>query len=562
MRRWLPALVCALSFGCDDAPEEQVPARPPAPPPAAAQPDVGAGVEVIEQEEEPLAAMVRLGETKTPPAALSAFTPGAVRDLVLEVKLTEGRKKTLHVPRVRLATSVEVLDGANLHWKPHTLTTPQTDGADEAFLSAFRAALQPTDPPGTHPLKTDEFHAIEALPWPGTADAHVATVASALRLTLGHLRVSTPDEGLSKGANWTVQRQLDLFGVPTWERLENTASKIDGHQLEVSSTVSFLPTEDGAAAGVQAFGIPVARIHGEGKLRARFDLDAGLPVDMQLQGKLTLTGPDGTTKTIGFELRADEDYLAAQDPRVALTGEVTDGGLVVGKAPAGTKVWFNKKKLRVSEEGDFVFGFRRDAPPRALLAFGFEDTPPIRHILHVKDRTFEPEAIDGLPEEFVNPDKETKRALAKSRKRIEKVRTKVSKTPHYAGGFAWPARGKITSTYGRKRILNGEEKSFHWGIDIAGRKGSPVKSPAAGVVVFAEEDVPLAGNLIILDHGHGLTSSFLHLQKIKVQVGDEIKQGQNIATLGNTGRSTGPHLDWRMNWLDTRVDPQLLVPAR
>ena len=247
---------------------------------------------------------------------------------------------------------------------------------------------------------------------------------------------------------------------------------------------------------------------------------------------------------------------------MTLTGEVTDGGLVVGKAPAGTTVWFNKKKLRVSDDGDFVFGFGRDAAPRALLAFGFEDAPPVRHILHVKDRTFEPEAIDGLPEAFVNPDKETKRALAKSRKRIEKVRNKVSKTAHYAGGFVWPARGKITSTYGRKRILNGEEKSFHWGIDIAGRKGSPVKSPAAGVVVFAEKDVPLAGHLVIVDHGHGLTSSFLHLQKIKVEVGDEVKQGQSIATLGNTGRSTGPHLDWRMNWFDTRVDPQLLVPAR
>jgi len=561
MRRWLPALVCALLLGCDDAPVEPAPTPTPPAPAATAQPD--AGVAVIEEPEEPLVALVRLGETKSPPAPVPDFTPGTARDLVLEVKLTEGRKKALHVPRVRLSGSVEILDGANLRWTPRTLHTPKTDGVDEAFLSAFRAGLQPTEPASTHALKTDEFHAIAALPWPGATDPHVATVASALRLALGHLRIPTPNEGLSKGAHWTVQRQLDVFGVPTWQRLENTASKVDGHQLEVSGTVSFRPTEEGAAsAGAQAFGMQVASIHGEGKLRARFDLTAGLPVDMQLQGKLTLTGSDGSTKTIGFELRADEDYFAAQDPRVVLTGEVTDGGLVVGRAPAGTKVWFNKKKLPVSNEGDFVFGFRRDAPPRALLAFGFEGAPPIRHILHVKDRTFEPEAIDGLPKAFVNPDKETKRALAKSRKRIEKVRGKVSKTAHYAGGFVWPARGKITSTYGRKRILNGEEKSFHWGIDIAGRKGNPVKSPAAGVVVFAEKDIPLAGNLVIVDHGHGLTSSFLHLQKIKVKVGDEVKQGQSIATLGNTGRSTGPHLDWRMNWLDTRVDPQLLVPPR
>lgn len=551
-----------LFVGCDDAPAEPAPSPTTPPPPVAAEePDAGVTVAVV--EDEPLEAFVRLGETKRPPAPLPAFTPGTTRDLVFEVKLTEGRKKTLHVPPIRLAASVEVLDGANLRWTPHALSTPKTEGVDETFLAAFVGALTPSDPPTAHALKTDAFDTVEALPWPGAPDPHVSIVASALRLALGHLRLATPDEGLSKGARWTVQRQLDLFGIPTWQRLENTASKVDGHQLEVAATVSFVPNLDGLGpAGVSAFGMQVASIAGKGKLRARFDLTAGLPVDMQLQGQLTLTGTEGSTKTIGFEVRADEDYLASQDPRVKLVGEVTDGGLVVGKAPAGTTVWFNKKKLPVSEEGDFVFGFGRDAPPRALLAFGFEGAPPVRHILHVTDRTFEPEAIDGLPESFVNPDKETKRALAKSRTQIEKVRSKVSKVAHYAGGFSWPARGKITSTYGRKRILNGEEKSFHWGIDIAARKGTAVKSPAAGVVVFAEKDVPLSGNLIIVDHGHGLTSSFLHLEKLKVKVGDEVKQGQRIATLGNTGRSTGPHLDWRMNWLDTRVDPQLLVPPR
>lgn len=557
-------MVCVFVLGCDEPPAEPASAPVPAPasppPVTAAVPD--AGVEEI--EDEPLEARVQLEEAKNPPSPLPAFTPGTSRDVVFEVKLTEGRKKSLHVPMLRLATTLEVLDGANLRWTPHTLSTPATEGVDETFLSSFRATLTPTEPPSAHPLKTDDLDAVEALPWPATTDAHTAAVASALRLALGHLRIPTPDEGLSKGARWTVQRQVDLFGVPTWQRMENTASKVEGEQLQVAGTVVFLPTEEGSAPEqtMQAFGMQVATVEGKGKLRARFDVVAGLPVDMQLQGTLTLTGTDGSSKTVGFEVRADEDYLAGQDSRVTLRGEVTDGGLIVGKAPAGTKVWFNKAKLPVSDAGAFVFGFRRDAPPRALLAFGFEDAPPVRHILHVKDRTFEPEAIDGLPEAFVNPDKETKRALAKSRKRIEKVRNKVSKVAHYAGGFVWPARGKITSTYGRKRILNGEEKSFHWGIDIAGRKGSPVKSPAAGVVVFAENDVPLSGNLVILDHGHGLTSSFLHLKAIKVKVGDEVKQGQSIATLGNTGRSTGPHLDWRMNWLETRVDPQLLVPPR
>lgn len=319
---------------------------------------------------------------------------------------------------------------------------------------------------------------------------------------------------------------------------------------------------DPPATPANAFGMQVTAVQGKASLVARYDLVAGLPVDLQVKGTLTLTGADGGTKAVKVEVRADENYMAQPDPRVALTGEITDGGLVIGKAPPGTKVWFNKSALPVSDEGDFVFGFGRDAPPRALLAFSFEGGPPIRHILHVAPRTFEPEAIDGLPEEYVNLEKTTKKELAKSRRQVDKVRSKVSKVPYYRDGFIWPAKGKITSTYGRNRILNGQDKSYHWGVDIAGRVGKPVKAPAAGVVVLAEEDVPLSGNLLIIDHGHGVTSSFLHLQKFKVKVGDEVKQGQTVATLGNTGRSTGPHLDWRMNVGDTRIDPQLLVPPR
>ncbi len=573
MRRsgWLALVLCSAWLGCDEPSPDTTPApkdaAPEAAQEAAPEPTLDAGVELI--EDLPLEPLVRLGSSKTPPAPLPAFVPGTTREFVFSVKLTEGRKKVLHVPEVRVVADLEVLtrtqDAAQIRWTPRELQIPNTEGADEAFLTTFRGALTPSDPPTAYTLQTDAYNTLEALPWPASQDTNASTVASALELSLGHLAVATPPEGLSKGASWTTQRSVDLFGMPTWQRIESTATKLDGNQLEVKGSVVFTaPVADAEVlpTPVTAFGAQVTSIWGEGKLRARYDLAAGAPVDMQLQGTLSMAVTDGTTKRIGFEVRADENYLAHPDARVALRGEVTNGGLVVGKAPAGTKVWFNKKKLPVSDEGDFVFGFGRNAPPRALLAFSFEDGPPIRHILHVADRRFEPEAIDGLPEAYVNYDKETKRALAKSKTRIAKVRGKVSKVPRYRDGFVWPAKGKLTSTYGRKRILNGQEKGFHWGVDIAGRKGKPIKAPAGGVVVFAEEDVPLSGNLLIIDHGHGLTSSFLHLQKIKVKVGDEVKRGQTIATLGNTGRSTGPHLDWRMNWLDTRVDPQLLVPPR
>jgi murein DD-endopeptidase MepM/ murein hydrolase activator NlpD len=142
------------------------------------------------------------------------------------------------------------------------------------------------------------------------------------------------------------------------------------------------------------------------------------------------------------------------------------------------------------------------------------------------------------------------------------VRKRASEVAYYRDGFRWPVKGKITSTYGRKRVLNDEDHDYHWGVDVAVPVGKKIKAPAAGVVVLAEMDVPLSGNLLILDHGHGLTSSFLHLQKFKVKEGDVVKAGQVIATSGNSGRSTGPHLDWRMNLFDTRIDPQTVVGAK
>ena len=552
-------LACAWCLGCDEQPTPETKPTPQAPAEEVAPPP-DAGVELI--EDEPLAALVRLDASKKPPAPLPTFVPGTMRELVFEVRLAE--KNALHVPVVRVSADTRLSERSDsdfrLRWTPTQVVLPKTEGADEAFLAKFQAALAPSEPPTPHALEGDGWGTVGAMPWPATDDPHTAAVAGGLQLAMSHVILATPPEGLSPGSTWTVQRELDVFGVPVWERIEAEAKKIDGDQLEVRANVVFLakdPVDPVAALGAQA-----VALEGKATLHARYDLVAGLPVDMQLKGSLKLRGGDGTQTPIKFELRADENYSAQPDPRVTLTGELTDGGLVMGKVPPGTKVWFNKGKRPVSDEGDFVIGFGRDAPPRALLAFSFDDGPPIRHILHVGDRTFEPEAIDGLPDEFVNPDKETKRALAKSRKRIEKVRGKSSTVAFYRDGFVWPAKGKITSTYGRKRILNGEEKSYHWGVDIAGRVGSPVKAPAAGVIVFAEEDVPLSGNLVIVDHGHGVTSSFLHLQKIKVKVGDEVKQGQTIATLGNTGRSTGPHLDWRMNLRDTRIDPQLLVPPR
>jgi murein DD-endopeptidase MepM/ murein hydrolase activator NlpD len=163
---------------------------------------------------------------------------------------------------------------------------------------------------------------------------------------------------------------------------------------------------------------------------------------------------------------------------------------------------------------------------------------------------------------MVDYDNETERELARSRKRVGKVRGKETKHTFFKQGWRWPVKGRVTSTYGRKRILNGKERGIHWGLDIAAPVGQKVRAPAPGIVVLAESGVPLSGTLLILDHGHGLTSSFLHLSQITVQVGDTVKAGQVIAKTGNSGRTTGPHLDWRMNLESIRIDPQLLLRGK
>jgi murein DD-endopeptidase MepM/ murein hydrolase activator NlpD len=130
----------------------------------------------------------------------------------------------------------------------------------------------------------------------------------------------------------------------------------------------------------------------------------------------------------------------------------------------------------------------------------------------------------------------------------------------YNDGFIWPVTGKITSHYGVSRVLNGTDGGIHWGVDIAVKTGTPVKAPACGTVVFTDADIPLSGGTLILDHGQGLTSTFIHLSGFKKKVGDKVKQGEVLAASGATGRTTGPHLDWRMNYFEVRVDPELLAP--
>jgi murein DD-endopeptidase MepM/ murein hydrolase activator NlpD len=181
-------------------------------------------------------------------------------------------------------------------------------------------------------------------------------------------------------------------------------------------------------------------------------------------------------------------------------------------------------------------------------------------MLQIVPRTYDIQRIDGLLGQMVTPDAETLKRIRDEAAKVAEARRRDSGRTDFLQPFAWPRLGRITGVYGSQRVLNGQPRQPHFGVDVAGPVGAPVVAPAAGEVVLAEPDLYFTGGTIMLDHGHGLTSVLMHLSSVDVAVGQVVRQGEPVGRLGATGRVTGPHLDWRMNWFDQRIDPQLLVP--
>jgi murein DD-endopeptidase MepM/ murein hydrolase activator NlpD len=251
----------------------------------------------------------------------------------------------------------------------------------------------------------------------------------------------------------------------------------------------------------------------------------------------------------------------ADSSRLKLKGRAIQGGLMHAQIEKGAKkIKFPGHRVIIGEDGTFLVGFHRTAPKQEKLTVTFGDGQELEHTFDVEQRTYEIDKIDGLPKHMVELDLQTRKKLHEANNRIEAARKKFSNKACYNDGFVWPVHGKITSRYGQPRVMNGIDTGIHWGIDVAAIVGTPVKAPACGTVIFAEHNVPLSGHLLVLDHGHGLSSSFLHLHSFAVKVGAEVKQGDIIGRVGMTGRTNGAHLDWRMNLFEARIDPELLVP--
>ena len=253
-------------------------------------------------------------------------------------------------------------------------------------------------------------------------------------------------------------------------------------------------------------------------------------------------------------------FIATPAAALELDGPLTQGGLIIGKAPPGTAIAFEGRALRVDpHSGTFVFGIGRDHGAEAVLTLTHPDGRMETQALAIAPRQWRIERIEGLPPRQVTPPPEVQQRINREGALINAARARDSATMAFADGFKLPAKGRLSGFYGSQRILNGKPRRPHYGLDVAGPVGTPVQAAAAGEVVLAEADLFYTGGTVAIDHGHGLTTIYSHLSSVGVRVGDSVAQGAPIGAIGATGRATGPHLDWRLNWFNVRLDPELVL---
>jgi murein DD-endopeptidase MepM/ murein hydrolase activator NlpD len=244
------------------------------------------------------------------------------------------------------------------------------------------------------------------------------------------------------------------------------------------------------------------------------------------------------------------------------------GALVWAKVAADSRVSLDGENLDVLGDGTVIMGFGRDAKSTAELSVkrvgSASGAMECSQTLAIAGRDYQIQRVEGVPAQTVNPPPERLARIRREGAMVSSARRGRLERPDLiqaaVGGFRWPVEGPVSGVYGSQRYYNGEPGRPHYGVDVAVSTGTVVRAPAAGVVTLAEPDLFYSGGTIILDHGYRLSSTFLHLSKVRVEAGTEVKVGDILGEVGSTGRATGPHLDWRMNWRDRRVDPQLLVP--
>ena len=244
-----------------------------------------------------------------------------------------------------------------------------------------------------------------------------------------------------------------------------------------------------------------------------------------------------------------------------LVGQWIEGGLIFGNTEPGSSVSFKGEPVQLSTQGLFVLGLHRDEDEPVTLSIELPDGSIEEQVFEVAQRDYNIQSIEGIAQNIMEPSEEDQNRIWADYVMTSEARKIRSDLEEFLSDFDWPVRGPISGVYGSQRIYNGKPGTPHYGLDIAVATGTPVVAPAAGRIIMVHDDMFYSGGTIMLDHGHGVSSSFLHLSKTLVAVGDWVDQGDPIAEVGATGRVTGAHLDWRMNWGNSRVDPELLLRA-
>jgi len=248
-------------------------------------------------------------------------------------------------------------------------------------------------------------------------------------------------------------------------------------------------------------------------------------------------------------------FSSTQTHAIEFKGKFIQGHYIIGKTNPDSKIFIDKKKVKVSMDGYFVFGIGKDRKLNIIIT---ENDNKI--IKKIQKRKYNIQKIDGLPKKKVTPPEEFYARIKRENKLIEKARTVHTNLTFFKEKFIIPVDDAIiTGVYGSQRILNGIPKWPHYGLDFAQKKGTPIKAMNNGIVTLAEKNLFYTGATLIFDHGHGISTLYMHMNKIFVNVGDHVKKGDIVGTIGTSGRSTGPHLDIRLNWFEVRLDPQSIL---
>ena len=251
--------------------------------------------------------------------------------------------------------------------------------------------------------------------------------------------------------------------------------------------------------------------------------------------------------------------LVVEVSAIELNGDFIQGGIIFGKSSTEDKVFYNNQNIPIDKKGNFLIGLGRNHPKVGDLKIIKPNKQIIKKNIKIEQRKYEIQKINNLEKSKVTPPEKFFKRIKDEGIKIRKAKSSDVNFSYYQVGFQMPAQGIITGVYGSQRILNGIPKRPHYGIDIANKIGTPILAPSDGVVVLVEKNLYFSGGTIIISHGRGLSSSLLHLNDILVEKQAIIKKGEVIGFMGESGRATGPHLDWRMELRGVRIDPYLLI---